>query len=106
MEGRFGEIVIHRHSGSGANLPRQAGPHCHQAVPLPDGSGYAVCDLGFDETASFCKIARKEAETMAKKVKANLEFLLVNAEVKEWRRGKVFRQNCAGLKEGTMIPNL
>ena len=32
--------------------------------------------------ARFCKITRKEAKTMAKKVKVNLEFLLVKAEVK------------------------
>ena len=32
--------------------------------------------------ARFFKITRKEAKTMAKKVKVNLEFLLVKAEVK------------------------
>jgi len=30
----------------------------------------------------LCKITRKEAKTMAKKVKVNLELLLVKAEVK------------------------
>jgi hypothetical protein len=30
---------------------------------------------------------------MAKKTKANLEFLLVKAEVREWGRGKVFGQD-------------
>ena len=38
-------------------------------------------DLG-GENARFCKITRKEAEAMAKKMKANLEFLLVKAELK------------------------
>lgn len=51
--GRFGEVVAHRHSGSGVNLPRQAGPHCHQAVPLPDGSGYCVVDLGLDKICEY-----------------------------------------------------
>ena len=43
----------------------------------PNGVG----DFGV-KIARFCKITRKEPETMAKKVKANLEFLLVKAEVK------------------------
>ena len=51
--GRFGESIIHRHSGSGPNLPRQDKAHCHQALPLPDGSGYAVCDLGLDEIVEY-----------------------------------------------------
>ena len=51
--GTFGEPIIHRHSGSGPNLPRQAQAHCHQALPLPDGSGYAVCDLGLDEIVEY-----------------------------------------------------
>ena len=51
--GRFGEIVMHRHSGSGPNLPRQEKAHCHQALPTPDGSGYAVCDLGLDEIVTY-----------------------------------------------------
>ena len=51
--GKFGEPVIHRHSGSGPNLPRQDKAHCHQALPLPDGSGYAVCDLGLDEIVEY-----------------------------------------------------
>ena len=51
--GRFGEPIIHRHSGSGPNLPRQDKAHCHQALPLPDGSGYAVCDLGLDEIVEY-----------------------------------------------------
>lgn len=51
--GRFGEAIIHRHSGSGPNLPRQDKAHCHQALPLPDGSGYAVCDLGLDEIVEY-----------------------------------------------------
>ena len=51
--GRFGEPIIHRHSGSGPNLLRQDKAHCHQALPLPDGSGYAVCDLGLDEIVEY-----------------------------------------------------
>ena len=51
--GKFGEPVIHRHVGSGPNLPRQNSAHCHQATPLPDGSGYAVCDLGLDEIVEY-----------------------------------------------------
>ena len=50
---KFGEPVIHRHVGSGPNLPRQNSAHCHQATPLPDGSGYAVCDLGLDEIVEY-----------------------------------------------------
>ena len=51
--GRFGKVVKHKHSGSGPNLPRQDKAHCHQALPLPDGSGYAVCDLGLDEIVEY-----------------------------------------------------
>ena len=51
--GKFGEVVLHRHCGSGPNLPRQDKAHCHQALPLPDGSGYAVCDLGLDEIVTY-----------------------------------------------------
>jgi len=51
--GKFGEAIIHRHSGSGPNLPRQDKAHCHQALPLPDGFGYAVCDLGLDEIVEY-----------------------------------------------------
>ncbi len=47
--GRFGEVTRHRHSGAGPNLPRQGAAHCHQALPLPGGAGYVVCDLGLDE---------------------------------------------------------
>jgi len=52
-DGHFGKVVIHRHSGRGVNLPRQAGPHCHQAVPLPDGTGYCVIDLGLDRVVEY-----------------------------------------------------
>lgn len=51
--GKFGEIVMHHRSGSGPNLLRQDKAHCHQALPLPDGSGYAVCDLGNDEIVTY-----------------------------------------------------
>ena len=52
-DGRFGQVVKRRHSGSGPNLPRQDKAHCHQAVPTPDGKGYAVCDLGLDELVEY-----------------------------------------------------
>ena len=54
-DGRFlpTSLVRHRHAGSGPNLPRQAAAHCHQAVPLPDGSGYAVVDLGQDRIFTY-----------------------------------------------------
>lgn len=54
-EGRFvsGSMIRHRHEGYGPNLPRQASAHCHQAIPLPDGSGYAVVDLGLDRISVY-----------------------------------------------------
>ena len=52
-DGRFGRLVRHRHSGSGPNLPRQDAPHCHQALPLPDGSGYCAVDLGLDKIVTY-----------------------------------------------------
>lgn len=52
-DGRFGKAVVHRHAGSGPNLPRQAGPHCHQAIPAPDGKGYFVVDLGLDSIFAY-----------------------------------------------------
>ena len=52
-DGRFAKVVVHRHSGSGPNLPRQAGPHCHQAVLSPDGKGYCVVDLGLDQIVEY-----------------------------------------------------
>ena len=51
--GKFGEIVMHRHSGSGPNLPRQDRAHCHQALPTPDGKGYCVTDLGLDQIVEY-----------------------------------------------------
>ena len=52
-DGRFAKVVVHRHSGSGPNLPRQAGPHCHQAIATPDGKGYCVVDLGLDQIVEY-----------------------------------------------------
>ena len=46
-------LVRHRHEGHGPNLPRQDAPHCHQAIPLPDGSGYCVVDLGLDRLSVY-----------------------------------------------------
>lgn len=53
--GRFdaGSLVRHRHAGGGPNLPRQASAHCHQALPLPNGRGYAVVDLGLDRISAY-----------------------------------------------------
>ncbi len=51
--GKFGEVVMHRHSGSGSNLPRQDKAHCHQAMPTPDGKGYCVIDLGLDQIVEY-----------------------------------------------------
>ena len=52
-DGRFGQVVKHRHSGSGPNLPRQSCAHCHQAIPTPDGKGYCVVDLGLDQIVEY-----------------------------------------------------
>lgn len=54
-DGRFvpESLVRHRHEGNGPNLPRQDGAHCHQAIPLPDDSGYAVVDLGLDRISIY-----------------------------------------------------
>ena len=52
-DGKFGNPVIHRHSGSGSNLPRQDKAHCHQAIPTPDGKSYCVVDLGLDELVEY-----------------------------------------------------
>ena len=54
-EGRFVvcSMIRHRHEGCGPNLPRQASAHCHQAIPLPDGNGYAVVDLGLDRISVY-----------------------------------------------------
>ena len=52
-DGKFGEVVTHRHSGSGPNLPRQDKAHCHQAMPTPDGKGYCVIDLGLDQIVEY-----------------------------------------------------
>ena len=52
-DGKFGKVVKHQHSGSGPNLPRQDNAHCHQAVALPDGSGYCAVDLGLDELVEY-----------------------------------------------------
>lgn len=52
-DGKFGNPVRHRHSGSGPNLPRQDRAHCHQAMPTPDGKGYCVVDLGLDQVVEY-----------------------------------------------------
>lgn len=52
-DGTFGETVRHAHTGCGPNLPRQKTAHCHQACPLPDGSGYVLVDLGLDELVTY-----------------------------------------------------
>ena len=52
-DGRFGQVVKHQHSGSGPNLPRQDKAHCHQAIPMPNGEGYCVVDLGLDQIVEY-----------------------------------------------------
>ena len=52
-DGKFSTPVVHVHSGSGPNQPRQGSAHCHQAVPSPDGGGYVVVDLGLDELVEY-----------------------------------------------------
>ncbi len=56
-DGKFSTPVVHVHSGSGPNLPRQGSAHCHQAVPSPDGKGYVDVDLGLDELVEYCLAA-------------------------------------------------
>ena len=52
-DGKFSNCVLHAHSGSGPNKPRQNSAHCHQALPTPDGKGYAVVDLGLDSLVEY-----------------------------------------------------
>ena len=52
-DGRFGQAVKHQHSGCGPNLPRQDKAHCHQAIPMPNGEGYCVVDLGLDQIVEY-----------------------------------------------------
>ena len=52
-DGRFGKAVKHQHSGCGPNLPRQSCAHCHQAIPMPNGEGYCVVDLGLDQIVEY-----------------------------------------------------
>lgn len=52
-DGRFGQVVKHQHSGCGPNLPRQDKAHCHQAIPMPNGDGYCVVDLGLDQIVEY-----------------------------------------------------
>ncbi|MFD0559029.1 6-phosphogluconolactonase (cycloisomerase 2 family) [Stackebrandtia endophytica] len=41
------------HQGSGVDLPRQSGPHAHQAVTDPSGQWVLVCDLGIDQVIVY-----------------------------------------------------
>ena len=52
-DGRFGKAVKYQHSGCGPNLPRQDKAHCHQAMPMPNGEGYCVVDLGLDQIVEY-----------------------------------------------------
>ena len=56
-----------RHTGAGPHPIRQAGPHIHQALPVPGTDCWAVCDLGTDEIVTY----QADAETgMLKKAAA------------------------------------
>ena len=63
-DGVFGQETSHRHCGKGPNQPRQDGAHPHSAVPAPDGTRYAVCDLGLDEIVTYPQ-GRRVATTPA-----------------------------------------
>ena len=62
--GRFDadSLVRHRHEGCGPNLPRQESAHCHQAIPLPNGCGYAVVDLGLDRISAYPQVRHSQTE--------------------------------------------
>lgn len=51
--GRFGAVRAWTHEGDGPNKPRQDKPHCHQALPAPDGRGFYVVDLGLDRIVRY-----------------------------------------------------
>jgi 6-phosphogluconolactonase len=49
-DGSLGEATTTiRHTGSGANPARQAGPHAHFILPSPDNRFALNCDLGLDK---------------------------------------------------------
>jgi 6-phosphogluconolactonase len=49
-DGRLGAATTTlRHTGSGANPKRQAGPHAHFIMPSPDNRFTLDCDLGLDK---------------------------------------------------------
>ena len=52
-DGRFGAVRVWTHEGDGPNKPRQDRPHCHQALPAPDGRGFYVVDLGLDRIVRY-----------------------------------------------------
>ena len=52
-DGRFGAVRTWTHTGDGPNKPRQDKPHCHQALPAPDGRGFYVVDLGLDRIVRY-----------------------------------------------------
>ena len=52
-DGRFGAVRAWTHEGDGPNKPRQDRPHCHQALPAPDGRGFYVVDLGLDRIVRY-----------------------------------------------------
>ena len=52
-DGRFGAVRAWTHEGEGPNKPRQDRPHCHQALPAPDGRGFYVVDLGLDRIVRY-----------------------------------------------------
>ena len=52
-DGCFGAVRAWTHEGDGPNKPRQDRPHCHQALPAPDGRGFYVVDLGLDRIVRY-----------------------------------------------------
>jgi len=53
-------VIAHR--GRGPHAERQRAPHVHQALPTPDGSFLAVCDLGIDAVCFYPLNAQMDAQ--------------------------------------------
>ena len=52
-DGHFLSEVRHDHHEGYGPDPRQSKPHCHAAVPTPDGKHYTVVDLGIDSLVTY-----------------------------------------------------
>ncbi|GAA4897437.1 6-phosphogluconolactonase (cycloisomerase 2 family) [Stackebrandtia albiflava] len=46
-------VCVVQHEGGGPDLPRQDGPHAHQAVTDPTGRWILCCDLGTDQVVVY-----------------------------------------------------